>query len=146
MKSRSNLNPLRLGRVFLHIYLVLYVSSMWVVKANPVESKFDKTTQWVPTGNGNQKITGVTLGPEGRILAYVKQSKNRYDLKIKYLKDKGEGISILKNDAEIAAPILRPPPVMNTTGFAMRPLEQSHSINVVFGSNAIFGALLHLLE
>ena len=78
---------------------------MWVIKANPVESKFDKSTHWVPTGNGNQKITGVTLGPEGRILAYVKHSKKRFDLKIKYLKDKGEGISILKHDAEIAAPI-----------------------------------------
>lgn len=105
MKSRFKFNPIMFGRVFLHIYLVLYVSSAWVIKANPIESKFDETTKWVPTGNGNQKIMGVTLDPEGRILAYVKHSKNDYDLKIKYLKDKGEGISILKSPTEIAGPI-----------------------------------------
>ena len=94
-----------MGRVCLHIYLMLYVSSVWVIQASPLESKFENTTQWVPTGSGNQKIKGVTLGPEGRILAYVKYINEGYDLKIKYLKDKGEGISILKNESEIAAPV-----------------------------------------
>ena len=50
------------------------------------------------------------------------------------------------NIEEIAAPILRPPPVMKITGFAMNLRSQSHSINVVFEKHTNFIALIHLLE
>ena len=107
MRGRFTLCRTSVCRVIFHIYLVLYISSGWLVKANSEESPVE-ATQWIPTGNGNQKITGVTIDPEGRILAYVRHTEGNYELRIKYLKDRGFGINILKHENEIASPVFSP--------------------------------------